>query len=226
MKLLVGLGNPGAQYTRNRHNVGFMAVEAIAAAHGFGPWRAKFHGLVAEGRIGAEKALLLKPATFMNLSGDSVLAAMAFYKLAPADVTVFHDEIDLEAGKLRLKTGGGLAGHNGLRSIDAHIGPGFRRVRIGIGHPGEKHLVTNHVLGDFAKSDADWLEPLLAAIAEAAPLLVAGDGARFLNAVALRVAPPKPAPAPPDPRARQPAAPDAPARTPAIRCEGSSDRFR
>ncbi|PZQ51556.1 MAG: aminoacyl-tRNA hydrolase [Rhodovulum sulfidophilum] len=193
MKLIVGLGNPGGQYARNRHNIGFLAVEAIAEARGFGPWRSKFQGLISEGRLGSEKALLLKPETFMNLSGDSVRAAMAFYKLAPADVLVLHDELDLAPGKLRFKTGGGHAGHNGLRSIDAHIGAAFQRVRMGIGHPGDKRLVSNYVLGDFAKADEAWLDPLLAAVAAEAPLL-ATDGARFLTAVAQRLAPPKPKP--------------------------------
>ena len=169
MKLFVGLGNPGAGYARHRHNVGFMAVDAIAAAHGFGPWRAKFRGQVAEGRLGPEKVLLLKPGTYMNLSGDAVRAALQFYKLEPADVVVFHDELDLAPGRVRVKTGGGTAGHNGIRSIGAHIGPDFTRVRLGIGHPGDKRLVTNHVLGDFAKADADWLDDLLAASPTAPP---------------------------------------------------------
>lgn len=192
MQLWVGLGNPGAQYARNRHNIGFMAVDAIAVAHGFGPWRAKFQGQLAEGRIGGQKLLLLKPETYMNLSGDAVRAALGFYKLTPADLTVFHDELDLPAGKLRLKAGGGHAGHNGLRSIDAHVGPDFQRVRLGIGHPGDKHLVSPHVLGDFAKADADWLEPLLAALAAEAPRLAAGEGPRFSTAVAQRLAPTRP----------------------------------
>lgn len=191
MKLIVGLGNPGAQYARNRHNIGFLAVEAIAAEQGFGPWRSKFQGAVAEGRLGGEKALLLRPETFMNLSGDSVRAAMGFYKLTPADVVVLHDELDLAPGRLRFKTGGGHAGHNGLRSIDAHIGPAFQRLRMGIGHPGDKRLVSNYVLGDFAKADEAWLDPLLAAVAAEAPLLVS-DGPRFLSAVASRIAPPEP----------------------------------
>ncbi|TPE50225.1 aminoacyl-tRNA hydrolase [Amaricoccus solimangrovi] len=191
MKLIVGLGNPGAQYARNRHNIGFLAVEAIADAQGFGPWRTKFNGLVSEGRLGAEKALLLKPGTFMNLSGDSVRAAMGFFKLTPADVIVLHDELDLAPGRLRFKTGGGHAGHNGLRSIDAHVGAAFQRLRMGIGHPGDKRLVSNYVLGDFAKADEAWLDPLLAAVAAEAPLL-ASDGARFLTAVAARLAPPRP----------------------------------
>lgn len=191
MKLIVGLGNPGAQYARNRHNIGFLAVEAIAEEQGFGPWRSKFQGSVTEGRLGGEKALLLRPETYMNLSGDSVRAAMSFYKLTPGDVVVLHDELDLAPGKLRFKTGGGHAGHNGLRSIDAHVGPAFQRLRMGIGHPGDKRLVSNYVLGDFAKADEAWLDSLLAAVAAEAPLLVS-DGPRFLSAVAARIAPPKP----------------------------------
>jgi peptidyl-tRNA hydrolase, PTH1 family len=211
VKLLVGLGNPGAKYAEHRHNVGFMAVDAIAGAHGFAPWRAKFNARIAEGRIGTERALLLKPDTYMNLSGDAVQAAASFFKLAPDDVIVFHDELDLAPGKLRVKTGGGHAGHNGLRSLDAHLGPGFVRVRIGIGHPGDKRLVTNHVLGDFAKADRDWLEPVLAGIAEGAPDLVRGDSPGFLNAVARRLPrPEKPAPKP-EPAARDAAHAEAPA---------------
>lgn len=183
MKLFVGLGNPGAKYARNRHNIGFMAVEAIAAAHGFGPWRAKFRGQVAEGRLGGEKVLLLKPETYMNLSGDSARAAVQFYKLGPEDVVVFHDELDLDPGRVRVKAGGGTAGHNGLRSLAAHLGPDFIRVRLGIGHPGDKRLVTNHVLGDFARSDDEWLVPLLRALAEAAPDLAAGETGRFASRV-------------------------------------------
>ena len=162
MKLFVGLGNPEPGYARNRHNIGFMAADAIAAAHGFGPWRAKFHGQIAEGRLGPEKVLLLKPGTYMNLSGDAVRAALQFYKLEPGDVVVFHDELDLAPGRVRVKTGGGTAGHNGIRSIAAHIGPDFTRVRLGIGHPGDKRLVSNYVLGDFAKADAEWVDDLLA----------------------------------------------------------------
>lgn len=201
MKLLVGLGNPGAKYARNRHNVGFMAVEAIADAQGFGPWRSKFQGEIADGTLGSERALLLKPQTFMNLSGDSVQAAAAFYKVSPADIIVLHDELDLAPGKVRLKTGGGHAGHNGLRSITAHLGPDFRRVRIGIGHPGDKRLVSNYVLSDFSKYDADWLDPFLEAIGAAAPELATGDGGAFGTALAgsatLRKAPaPKATPKP------------------------------
>jgi PTH1 family peptidyl-tRNA hydrolase len=204
MKLFVGLGNPGAAYARHRHNVGFMAVDAIAEAHGFGPWRAKFHGQIAEGRLGSERVLLLKPGTYMNLSGDAVRAALQFYKLEPGDVVAFHDELDLPPGKVRVKTGGGVAGHNGLRSLSAHIGPDFTRVRLGIGHPGDKRLVNAHVLGDFAKADAGWLDDVLHAVADGAPALAEGDHAGFLNAVHRRLAPaaPKPESAPP------PAAPE------------------
>lgn len=211
MRLFVGLGNPGGQYERNRHNVGFMAVDAIAAAHGFGPWRAKFQGAVAEGRLGLEKVLLLKPGTFMNLSGDAVRAAMTFYKLAPVEVVVFHDELDLPAGRVRAKTGGGHAGHNGLRSIDAHIGANFHRVRIGIGHPGDKRLVTAYVLGDFDKAEQAWLGPMLAGIAEGAPALAGGDTAGFLNAVRRR------APPPPKPEKEPLAGPRPPAAPPTER---------
>ncbi|HXI87785.1 MAG TPA: aminoacyl-tRNA hydrolase [Parvularculaceae bacterium] len=183
--ILVGLGNPGAKYARHRHNVGFMAVDAIAEAHRFGPARRKFQAEMREGALGGRKAIILKPQTFMNDSGQSVGEAMRFYKATPGDIVVFHDELDLAAGKVKAKTGGGVAGHNGLRSIDAHIGPEFRRVRIGISHPGDKSRVTGHVLGDFAKTDDEWLSPLLAAIAAAAPALVDSDS-RFTTALALR----------------------------------------
>lgn len=192
--ILAGLGNPGPKYARHRHNVGYMAVDAIAEAHGFGPPRKKFQAEIREGFLdgpaGRQKAIVLKPTTFMNESGRSVGEAMRFFKSAPGDIAVFHDEIDLAAGKLRVKTGGGTAGHNGLRSIEAHIGPEFRRVRIGIGHPGDKAKVTGHVLGDFAKADRQWLAPLLSAIAEAAPYLIADD-ARFTSQVAQKLAAPK-----------------------------------
>ncbi len=191
MKLLVGLGNPGAKYARNRHNIGFMAMDRIAADHGFGPWRARFQGQVAEGRFGSTKVTLLKPDTFMNLSGQSVGEAMRYLKLDPADVVVFHDEIDLAPGKVRLKTGGGHAGHNGLRSIHSHIGADYDRVRLGVGHPGHKDAVPGYVLRDFPKADEAWLDDLLRGIGDGIPALVAGDGARFLNAIALRVAPPR-----------------------------------
>lgn len=230
MKLLVGLGNPGARYERNRHNVGFMAVDAIAREHGFGPWRSKFSGEISEGRIGGAKVLLLKPQTFMNLSGDSVQAATAFYKLAPADIVVFHDELDLAPGKLRVKTGGGHAGHNGLRSIAGHLGPEFQRVRIGIGHPGDRKLVSNYVLNDFSKYDQDWLEPLLTAIAGAAPSLVAGDAGRFASLAAqpgpVRRKPPRKEPAPDTPAPA--AAPDEAAAPEDLltRMKRLADRFR
>jgi PTH1 family peptidyl-tRNA hydrolase len=204
MKLVVGLGNPGPGHARNRHNIGFMAADAIASAHGFSPWRAKFQGEIAEGRLGPERVLLLKPGTFMNLSGDSVRAATLFFKLEPQDVIVLHDELDLAPGRVRVKTGGGHAGHNGLRSVDAHIGPDFTRVRLGIGHPGDKRLVSPYVLGDFAKSDADWLDDLLRGIADGAPALAAGDHPAFLAAVANRLPPPKP----PKPPKAPAAAPD------------------
>ncbi len=223
MKLFVGLGNPGSEYARNRHNIGFMAVDAIAAEHGFSPWRAKFNGQIAEGRLGSEKVLLLKPGTYMNLSGDAVQAALGFYKLVPDDVVVLHDELDLAAGKARLKTGGGSAGHNGIRSIDAHIGPEFTRVRLGIGHPGDKRLVSNYVLGDFAKSDADWLDDLMRGIAEGAPDLANGDGARFLNSVARITSPPA---KPRRETAPKPAEPDRPVQDDRTAIEKLIDRFR
>ncbi len=189
MKLFVGLGNPGAKYAANRHNIGFMAVDRIAADHGFGPWKAKFNGRYAEGRLGKERVTLLKPETFMNLSGQSVAAAMQFYKLENADLFVFHDELDLEPGKMRLKTGGGHAGHNGLRSIHQHLGPDYQRVRLGIGHPGHKDRVAAYVLHDFAKADQDWIEPLLEGLSDGAADLAEGDAQRFMNAVARRTAP-------------------------------------
>ena len=191
MKLWVGLGNPGAKYAGNRHNIGFMALDRIAADHGFTPWRKAFQGLVSEGRLGAEKVALLKPETFMNLSGQSVQGAVAFWKLPLAALTVFHDELDLAPGKLRLKQGGGHAGHNGLRSIHGHFGDAYARIRLGIGHPGHKDAVAAYVLHDFAKADADWLEDLLRGISEGAEALAAGDGQKFMNAVALRTAPPR-----------------------------------
>ena len=198
MKLIVGLGNPGAKYAGNRHNIGYMAVDRIAADHGFGPWKARFRGLAAEGNLGGEKVLLLKPETFMNRSGEAVAEAVRFYKLAPDEVIVLHDELDLAPGKARVKQGGGHAGHNGLRSIHAHLGEGYGRVRLGIGHPGHKDRVAGYVLHDFAKADADWLDDLLRGISEGAPLLAAGESGRFMNAVALRTAPPRAArPAPP-----------------------------
>ena len=189
MHLFVGLGNPGAKYSQNRHNIGFMVVDRLAETSGFSPWKSKFQGAVSEGRIGSEKIVLLKPATFMNLSGQSVGEAMRFYKLIPADVTVFHDELDLAPGKLRLKTGGGHAGHNGLRSIHQHIGAEYNRVRLGIGHPGHKDKVARYVLHDFAKAEAGWMDDLLRGIEDGIAHLAADDGPKFLNAVALRRAP-------------------------------------
>ena len=191
MKLFVGLGNPGAKYAQNRHNIGFMALDRIQSDHGFAPWRTKFQGQVTEGRLGAEKVILLKPETFMNLSGQSVGEAMRFYKLTPADVTVFHDEIDLAPAKLRVKQGGGHAGHNGLRSLHQHITPDYQRVRLGVGHPGHKDAVPGYVLKDFAKADQDWLDDMLRGISDGAPHLADGDTGRFQNAVALRVNPPR-----------------------------------
>jgi PTH1 family peptidyl-tRNA hydrolase len=201
MKLFVGLGNPGAKYAGNRHNIGFMSLDRIAADHGFSPWRKAFQGLVSEGRLGTEKVALLKPETFMNLSGQSVQAALAFWKLPLADVTVFHDELDLAPGKLRLKQGGGHAGHNGLRSIHGHLGDDYARVRLGIGHPGQKDAVAAYVLHDFAKADQDWLEVLLRGISEGAEALAMGDGQKFMNAVALHTAPPRSSTSPDRPMA-------------------------
>ncbi|MGR3756881.1 MAG: aminoacyl-tRNA hydrolase [Tranquillimonas sp.] len=235
MRLFVGLGNPGGKYARNRHNVGFMALDRIAQDHGFAPWRAKFQADVAEGRLGHDKVVLLKPRTFMNLSGQAVGEAMRFYKLSPADVTVFHDEIDLAPGKLRVKQGGGHAGHNGLRSIHAHIGADYGRVRIGVGHPGHKDRVAAYVLNDFAKADEDWLDDLLRGIGDGAPALADGDASGFQNAVARRTAPARPAtgarPRPaadPAPGAEGKAAP-AEAETPAAErspLQRLVDRFR
>ena len=190
MKLFVGLGNPGGKYARNRHNIGFMAVDRIADDHGFAPWRNKFNGQISEGRLGSEKVLLLKPETFMNLSGQSVGEAMRFHKLESQDVTVFHDELDLAPGKCRVKTGGGHAGHNGLRSIHAHIGAEYHRLRLGIGHPGRKELVSPYVLHDFPKAEIEgWLDDLLRGISDGIASLAADDTPAFLNAIARRVAP-------------------------------------
>jgi peptidyl-tRNA hydrolase, PTH1 family len=183
MKLLVGLGNPGVKFAFNRHNVGYMAVDAIHAAYAFGPWRKRFHGLLAEGQLGGEKCLLLKPETYMNESGRSVGEAVRFFKLPLRDVIVFHDELDLAPEKLRVKSGGGGAGHNGLKSLSAHIGNDYVRVRIGIGHPGAKELVQPHVMNDFSKADRAWLEPLLGAIVEAAPFLAEGGNDKFQTKV-------------------------------------------
>jgi PTH1 family peptidyl-tRNA hydrolase len=186
MLLWAGLGNPEPGMARHRHNIGFMAVDVIAIRHAFSPWRNRFKGLVAEGSLGGERILVLKPMTYMNDSGESVQAAAAFYKLEPDALTAFHDELDLAPGKVRVKRGGGTAGHNGLRSIDRMLGtPEFWRVRLGIGHPGAKERVLGHVLGDFAKADRDWLLPVLDAVAEAAPLLAMGKPEEFMSKVAL-----------------------------------------
>ncbi|PIE15515.1 MAG: aminoacyl-tRNA hydrolase [Rhodobacterales bacterium] len=215
MRLFVGLGNPGAKYANNRHNIGFMALDEIAADHGFGPWQAKFQGRISQGRLDGEKVVLLKPETFMNLSGQSVSQAMRFYKLEPADVVVFHDELDLAPGKIRAKQGGGHAGHNGLRSIHQHIGAEYGRVRIGIGHPGHKDRVAGYVLHDFAKADQAWLDDMLRGISDGAAHLAKGDSARFLNAVGLRLQPsPRPSPKPKPAGKSQPAAPEPDPRSP------------
>ena len=224
MRLFAGLGNPGAKYAGNRHNIGFMALDRIAAAQGFSPWRARFRGQVAEGTLAGEKVLLLKPETFMNLSGQSVGEALRFFRLTPADLLVLHDELDLAPGKLRAKDGGGHAGHNGLRSIHEHVGEAYARIRMGIGHPGHKDRVAAYVLQDFTKADADWLDPLLDALAEAAPELAQGDRAGFLNRVALLLAPPKPA----APRRPEPPPATGPANAPDARgaLQRLADRFR
>jgi PTH1 family peptidyl-tRNA hydrolase len=184
MKLFVGLGNPGAQYAFNRHNVGFMALDVMATAHGFAGWRKRFQGLTSEGRLGGEQVMLLKPQTFMNESGRSAGEAARFYKIPASDIVVFHDELDLAPGKVRVKIGGGGAGHNGLKSLTAHLGNDYMRVRIGIGHPGHRERVVGHVLRDFAKADMDWLEPVLFAMSDAAPFLAKGQKDRFQTKVA------------------------------------------
>jgi peptidyl-tRNA hydrolase, PTH1 family len=189
--LLAGLGNPGAQYALNRHNAGFILLDAIHAEYGFGPWRAKFQGLLSEGQLGGRKTWLLKPQTYMNDSGNSIGPALGFFKLPLSALVVAHDEIDLAAGKLKVKTGGGDAGQNGLRSVTAALGPDYRRVRIGIGHPGDKARVTGHVLQNFSKTDLEWFKPMLDAMVEAAPLLAKDDDTGFMTRVALLLAPPK-----------------------------------
>ena len=194
--LLAGLGNPGSEYARNRHNAGFMALDTIHASYTFGPWRSRFHGVISEGELGGRKTYLIKPTTFMNESGRAVGAAVTFFKLPLSAVVVIHDEIALAAGKLKVKTGGGDAGNNGARSVTAAIGPDYRRVRIGIGHPGEKHRVSGHVLGNFTKADEDWLVPMLSAITEAAPLLAKDDESGFMNKVTLILHPPAKRPRP------------------------------
>ena len=185
MRLLVGLGNPGQRYAGNRHNIGFMIVDAISRRHDLSPWRRRFHGLAAEGQVGGERVLLLKPETFMNDSGRAVAEAAHFYKLEPADIIVFHDEIDLPPAKVRVKAGGGTAGHNGIRSIAGHIGSAFRRVRVGVGHPGVREIVEYYVLQDFAKAERDWVEALCATIGDNAGLVAKGQDASFQNKVHL-----------------------------------------
>jgi peptidyl-tRNA hydrolase, PTH1 family len=185
MLLFVGLGNPGSQYVGNRHNIGFMVVQAIAKRHNFAPWRRRFQGVATEGTVGSERVQLLLPGTFMNESGRAVGDASHFYKLGLGDIVVFHDEIDLTPGKVRVKTGGGVAGHNGLRSISAHVGNDYRRVRIGVGHPGDKDLVHRYVLSDFAKDERDWVAALIDTIADNASILAAGQDASFQNKVHL-----------------------------------------
>jgi len=181
MQIFVGLGNPGDKHAKNRHNIGFMALDKIKNVEFFSPWKVKFHGLVSEGWLGSKKVILLKPETFMNLSGQSVVEALRFFKLKAQDITVFHDEIDLAPGKLRLKTGGGHAGHNGLRSIHQHIGPDYHRVRLGIGHPGHKELVAGYVLSNFTIVDEVWLEDILDGLVLGARSIASGDRGEFMN---------------------------------------------
>jgi len=220
MQLFVGLGNPGTKYAKNRHNIGFMALDRIAEDHGFSPWKSKFQGLISEGRFGSSKIVLLKPETFMNRSGQSVGEAMRFFKLTPEDIAVFHDELDLAPGKARHKKGGGHAGHNGLRSIHGHMGDSYHRVRLGIGHPGRKEAVPGYVLHDFPKADADWLDDLMRGISDGAPALVAGDPGKFMNAVALRTAPPRSST---PPKAKPEPAPEEDSRNP---LQKLMDKFR
>lgn len=228
MKLFVGLGNPGAKYAQNRHNIGFMALDEIASSHGFSPWRRKFQGQTCDGVLGGIKVTLLKPETFMNLSGQSVAEAARFYKIPPADITVFHDELDLAPAKIRVKTGGGHAGHNGLRSIHQHMGPEYQRVRMGIGHPGHKDRVSAYVLHDFAKADQEWLDDVLRGCADGAEALATGDPAKFMNAVGLRLHPPRVNPKPAKRTATQPPKPTASTPAPDDRSalQRLADKFR
>ena len=189
MKLFVGLGNPGKKYTNNRHNIGFMALNQIVSDHSFSSWKNKFQGQIADGKLGDEKVILLKPETFMNLSGQSVSETIKFYKIKIEDIIVFHDELDLAPAKLRVKISGGHAGHNGLRSIHQHIGADYHRVRMGIGHPGHNDRVANYVLSDFAKNDQNWLQDLLFGISDGAIYLANNDAGKFMNAVAMRTVP-------------------------------------
>ena len=227
MKLFVGLGNPGAKYAQNRHNIGFMALDQIASDHGFSPWRSKFQGQMCEGKLGSEKIVMLKPETFMNLSGQSVGEAMRFFKLDSTDITVFHDELDLAPSKVRLKSGGGHAGHNGLRSIHQHIGAHYDRVRLGVGHPGHKDRVAGYVLSDFAKAEQEWLDDVLRGIGDGAVNLAQDEGPKFLNAIALRANPPRSSTSKPKPKATQPAAPAEPEpKDDRTALQKLADRFR
>jgi peptidyl-tRNA hydrolase, PTH1 family len=210
MQLIVGLGNPGDRYAGNRHNIGYMAVDEIVRRHGFGPWRTRFQGQMSEGRMGALRLLALKPETYMNESGRSVGEALRFYKLAPAALLVFHDDLDLRLGKVKVKQGGGAGGHNGLRSLDAHIGPDYRRVRLGIGHPGHKDLVHPYVLMNFFKDEVKTVEKLIDAVAGELPKLIAGDEGAFMSRVAHLMAPPQP---PKPPKLKPPSSAEAPAAT-------------
>lgn len=203
MLLVVGLGNPGEKYARNRHNIGFMAADEIVRRHSFSAYRSKFQGELAEGKIGTEKVLVLKPMTFMNESGRAVKEAISFYKIAPEDIIVLHDELDLAPGKLRMKRGGGHAGHNGLRSLHAHVGEGYARIRLGIGHPGHKDKVTGHVLNDFSKADQDWLIPLLDAVADNIASVIDDKDTDFMSRVGQALQPPREA------KAKKPAPADA-----------------
>ncbi|QWW66646.1 aminoacyl-tRNA hydrolase [Rhizobium sp. WYJ-E13] len=220
MLIIAGLGNPGAKYAGNRHNIGFMAVDAIYRRHSFSPWSKKFKAEISEGELAGEKVLLIKPQTFMNLSGEAVGEAMRFYKLQPSDLVAIYDELDLPAGKARLKTGGGHGGHNGIKSLDAHCGKEYRRLRIGIGHPGVKELVHNHVLGDFAKADNAWLEPLLDTLADNAEMLVRNEDSQLMNKITLALGgkveeeKPKPAGKSPIHQARSQSQPKLPASGP------------
>ena len=211
MRLIVGLGNPGSRYGRNRHNIGFMAVDEIVRRHNLGGWRSRFQGQISEGQIGAERVLAIKPQTYMNESGRAVGEALRFYKIDPSDVIVIYDEIDLRLGKVRVKKNGGAGGHNGIRSLDAHIGKDYWRVRLGVGHPGQKELVHNHVLSDFAKSEDQEVGKILDAIADELPLMLSGDDSAFMSRVAHHLTPPQPKPPQPKPAQPKSAQPEKPA---------------